>query len=115
MEMTYTKAVTKAMRIYAGVYPGFTPKSLPAIPGLDGVGRVEESGPGTSGQFSPGQRVVAVPWGTKTGNGSWQQYATVPEKSLFPVLDGISDEEACQFLVNPITAQVIVPLAPAWR
>lgn len=56
-----------------GIYPGFGPEKLPAIPGLDGVGRVERNGPGTSGKFKPGQRVVAVSWETKKGNGSWAQ------------------------------------------
>lgn len=87
-----------------GVYPGFAPEKLPAVPGLDGVGRVEKMGPGTSGRFKQGQRVVAVPWNTKTGNGSWQQYATVPEAALVAVPDELPDEAACQFTVNPLTA-----------
>ena len=36
-----------------GVYPGFAPSSLPAVPGLDGVGVVDKTGSGAS-KFKPG-------------------------------------------------------------
>ncbi len=29
-----------------------------------------------------GMRVVAVPWPTASGNGTWQQYVCVPEEHL---------------------------------
>lgn len=45
-------------------------------------------------------RVVAAPWPTKTGNGTWQQYVTLPEAALQPVPEGLSDEAASQFLVS---------------
>ena len=48
-----------------------------------GVGEVVENGPGTSGDYKKGERVVAVPWpGRATGQGTWQQYVAVPEKDL---------------------------------
>jgi len=68
------------------------------------MGIVQKSGPGTVGKFSEGQRVVAVPWGTKAGNGTWAQYTCVPETYLLAVPDALSTEHACQFLVNPLTA-----------
>lgn len=64
------------------------------------VGRVEENGPGAS-KFAKGTRVVAVPWGTFHGDGTWQQYTVVPEAALIAVPDSVSDEAACQFVVNP--------------
>lgn len=87
----------------AGFYPGFAPEKLPATPGLDGVAKVVRNGPGTTGAFSPGQRVVAATWHTKEGNGSWAQYVTVKEDRLIAVPDSMSDEAACQFLTNPLT------------
>ena len=44
---------------------------------------MEESGPGTSGSYKKGDRVVAVPWPSRSkGQGTWQQYVAVPEKDL---------------------------------
>lgn len=85
-----------------GFYKGFQPESLPAVPGLEGVGVVEAAGPGAT-KFTAGQRVVACPWPTKTGNGTWQQLCVVPESLLLAVPDSVSDEAAAQFLVNPVT------------
>ncbi|KAL4427108.1 hypothetical protein ABPG77_001112, partial [Micractinium sp. CCAP 211/92] len=84
-----------------GVYPGFKPEKLPAVPGLDGMGVVEQNGPGAS-RFKPGQRVVATPFDTLTGQGTWQQYVVVPEEKLMAVPESLSDETASQFLVNPV-------------
>lgn len=47
--------------------------------------------------------MVAAPWPTKEGNGSWQQFVVVPEWSLVPVPSDLSDVVASQFLVNPVT------------
>ena len=41
--------------------------------GSEGVGKVEELGPGTSGRLSPGQRVVSADWGLA----SWQQHIVI--------------------------------------
>lgn len=84
-----------------GVYPGFTPSTLPAVPGLEGYGIVED--PGQS-SFKAGQRVTGGPFPVGAGNGTWQQYAIYPAFSLVPVPDEVSDESACQFFVNPVTA-----------
>ncbi|KAK9808716.1 hypothetical protein WJX72_002434 [[Myrmecia] bisecta] len=86
-----------------GVYPGFRPSSLPAVPGLEGVGLVDRNGPGAS-KFEVGQRVVAVPWRAVEGLGTWQQYVVVPESSLLAVPQSLTDETAAQFFVNPVTA-----------
>ncbi|GAB4815899.1 hypothetical protein N2152v2_002945 [Parachlorella kessleri] len=64
-----------------GVYPGFQPKAYPAVPGLEGVGVIEENGPG-AGKYKPGQRVVGAPWPVQSGNGTWQQYMAVSEERL---------------------------------
>ena len=61
---------------------------------------MEENGPGAS-KFPKGTRVVAVPWGTFHGEGTWQQYVVVPEAALIAVPDSVPDEAAWQFVVNP--------------
>ncbi|KAK9818687.1 hypothetical protein WJX74_006212 [Apatococcus lobatus] len=88
-----------------GLYPGFRPTSLPAVPGVEGLGIVEAHGEG-AGNLKIGQRVVAIwpTWPVAQGNGTWQQYICVNEDILVAVPDGMADEVAAQFLVNPITA-----------
>lgn len=46
--------------------------------GSEGVGVVEELGPGTTSRLSKGQRLVAGDWGLT----SWQEYAAIDEKFL---------------------------------
>ena len=84
---------------HQGVYPGFAPASLPATPGLEGAGVVEESN-GTA--LAKGTRCVVF-FNTRGGDGSWQEYVAVPATSCMPVPDSVSDEAAAQFLVNPVT------------
>ena len=67
-----------------------------------GVGRVEANGEGAS-KFSKGQRVISFNWGALKGNGTWQQYRVVPEKTLIAVADSVSDTSAAQAIVNPVT------------
>eukprot|EP00884_Botryococcus_braunii_P004266 jgi/Botrbrau1/13840/Bobra.0056s0077.1 len=78
--------------------------STPFTPGLEGMGIVAELGPGVV-EFSQGQRVVGLPWPTRSsGQGTWQQYVVNSKTALIPVPDGISDEAAAMFVVNPLTA-----------
>ena len=39
----------------------------------------------------------------RNGNGSWQEFVTLPASNFIPVPDSVSDESAAQFLVNPVT------------
>ena len=47
-----------------------------------GLGIVNKLGPNTGSRVEEGQRVVAVPWPTAGGEGTYQQYVAVPEKDL---------------------------------
>ncbi|GFR51560.1 hypothetical protein Agub_g13980 [Astrephomene gubernaculifera] len=86
-----------------GVYPGYKPKGFPAVLGLEGTGQVAKLGPGCSGRLAEGQRVVAVNWRQAAeGNGTWQQFLVAREEDLVPVPDDLSDEAACQALINPV-------------
>ncbi|KAL3148871.1 hypothetical protein ABBQ32_001743 [Trebouxia sp. C0010 RCD-2024] len=87
-----------------GRYGGFKPGSLPAVPGLEGLGVVAKLGPKTGDRVKEGQRVVAVPWPTAEGEGTYQQYVATPEKNLVVVPDNVDDDMAAQFLINPVTA-----------
>jgi NADPH2:quinone reductase len=82
-----------------GLY-GALPK-LPATPGLEGMGEVAAVGAGVS-HLQTGQRVI--PLGV---SGTWQEFLLAPAAQLIPVPDGISDQTAAQFVVNPLTAWIM--------
>jgi NADPH:quinone reductase-like Zn-dependent oxidoreductase len=75
---------------------------LPAVPGLEGVGRVEALGEGVAG-WRAGDR--AIPLGA---GGTWRESVTVAAAQLLPVPEAVSDETAAQFVVNPVTAWVML-------
>ncbi|KAJ3054974.1 hypothetical protein HK097_000199 [Rhizophlyctis rosea] len=87
-----------------GIYPGYKPRSLPATPGLEGMGVVESVGGGAT-RFKPGQRVVPLllAQAQNTGNGSWQEYLAVKEADVVAIPDNVSDENAAQLVINPLT------------
>ncbi len=83
-----------------GLY-GVLPR-LPATGGQEGMGVVEAVGEGVE-TVRPGQRVI--PLGVI---GTWQEYLTAPAAQLIPVPDSMSDGAAAQFVVNPLTAWIMV-------
>jgi NADPH:quinone reductase-like Zn-dependent oxidoreductase len=78
---------------------GLKPR-LPATPGFEGVGVVEQSGGGIIGWLRNGKRVAVI--NDRTGN--WQDYAVVPARQVVPVPANVPDEQAASFFVNPATA-----------
>ncbi|MEU6152934.1 zinc-dependent alcohol dehydrogenase family protein [Actinosynnema sp. NPDC047251] len=72
--------------------------TLPAVPGFEGVGTVEET---TTGGPAVGQRVAVAAQGT------WQEYVAVPAADVVPVPDRLADSAACQLTVNPLTALLL--------
>jgi NADPH2:quinone reductase len=79
---------------------GSLPK-LPATPGLEGMGGVAAVGDEVK-NLRIGQRVI--PLGVP---GTWQEYILAASTQLIPVPDGVSDQTAAQFLVNPLTAWIM--------
>jgi NADPH:quinone reductase len=84
-----------------GVY-GQRPK-LPAVPGYEGVGIVEESNAGLLGRFLKGKRVAVL---NKAG-GNWSEQVVVPAKQAIPLPADLPLEQAASFFVNPATAWVM--------
>jgi NADPH2:quinone reductase len=80
---------------------GIKPR-LPATPGFEGFGHVEAVGDNVEG-FSEGQRVVLA--GIM---GTWQEYVMVQPRQLIAIPETIPDQVAAQFLINPVTAWVMV-------
>jgi NADPH:quinone reductase-like Zn-dependent oxidoreductase len=92
-----------------GVYPGF--KKVPGVPGFDGMGIVTKVGSDVT-EFKEGQRVTSLGWlTTSDGDGSWQQYITLPADKLVALPDNISDEAGAQFYINPVTVVGLLEVA----
>ena len=90
-----------AVRAHQGTYPAAMGAPLPAVPGYEGAGVVEDAN-GVAG-WSPGERchVFCDP---RTGQGTWQQRVAVPPAALSRVPPAMSDEVAAQSRGNPATA-----------
>jgi NADPH2:quinone reductase len=83
--------------VVQGLY-GVLPK-LPATPGFEGVGIVDQVGPGVLARILnlQGKRVVAI----NSAGGNWAEMAIIPARQARPVPDDIPDEQAACYFVNP--------------
>jgi NADPH:quinone reductase-like Zn-dependent oxidoreductase len=79
---------------------GRTP-ALPTSPGIECVGVVEALGAGVHGP-KPGTRVVLLDvWA------NWRELVVAPAERVMPVPDAVSDQDAAQAMINPVTALVL--------
>ena len=76
--------------------------TLPATPGLEGVGVVDAAGPGLLGKFYVGKRRRP---GSQTG--SWGEYAITTAKQAIPISSRVPLDQAAMFFVNPATAYIM--------
>jgi NADPH2:quinone reductase len=77
------------------------------VPGMEGVGIVEEAAPGVLDG-------TGIPIGTRVaflGDGTWQRSIDLPPSSLVSIPDDISDDVATQLLLNTITARIVLRTA----
>ncbi len=81
----------------SGLYPG----NLPFTPGMEAAGVVEAVGPDAT-EFKPGDRVAYA-----SQQGSYAQYALVPQSKLIPVPDGLDDQSAAAALLQGMTAHYL--------
>jgi NADPH:quinone reductase-like Zn-dependent oxidoreductase len=88
------------MHIMRGRY-GYTPE-FPIVLGSESVGVVEAVGTGVD-TVEVGQRVVTV-----FVTGTWQELVVVPSTQVIPVPDDLSDSAACQLIINPLTALLLL-------
>jgi NADPH:quinone reductase-like Zn-dependent oxidoreductase len=77
--------------------------SLPASPGFEGAGIVEEAGPGLLGRLRVGRRVAVL----NAAGGNWQEQVIVPARQVVPMANSIPDEQAAMFFVNPASAYLM--------
>jgi len=75
--------------------------ALPASPGVECVGIVEALGQGTTGP-AIGTRVVLI-----NVLGAWRERVVISAERVIPVPDRVSDEDAAQACVNPLTAWIL--------
>lgn len=78
--------------------------ALPATPGYEGVGIVEESGGGMLGRWLKGRRVAVL----NRQGGSWATESIVPARQCVPLPEELPLEQAAMFFVNPATAYVMI-------
>jgi NADPH:quinone reductase len=76
---------------------------LPATPGFEGAGIVEESGGGLLARRVMGKRVAVV----NSGGGNWREQTVVPARQAIPVPADLPLDQAATFFVNPASAVVM--------
>jgi NADPH:quinone reductase-like Zn-dependent oxidoreductase len=86
--------------VVRGLYGALPP--LPATPGLEGMGEVARVGGDVHG-IRPGQRVIT--FGIR---GTWQEFVAAGREELIVVPEGITDQSAAQFVVNPLSAWIML-------
>ncbi len=93
--------------IFEGRYPG--PAELPAPVGIEGAGRVVETGSAVT-ELRPGDKVISL------GRGNWAQRIRVKSQSVIKVPDALDVRHAAMLKANPPTAFLMlrdcVDLAP---
>jgi NADPH:quinone reductase-like Zn-dependent oxidoreductase len=77
---------------------------LPATPGFEGVGIVDQVGAGLLGRFVLGKRVTVI----NGDGGNWAEYVVIPARQARPVAADIPDEQVASFFVNPATVLAMV-------
>ncbi len=77
---------------------------LPARLGFEGVGVVEEAGPGLYGRLLVGKRVAVL----NGEGGNWAECAIIPATQAIPVSKDLPDEQVASYFVNPATALAMV-------
>ncbi|RMG95775.1 MAG: alcohol dehydrogenase [Chloroflexi bacterium] len=100
VRLTHRSVNPSDLLTVSGLY-GRLPE-LPATPGFEGTGYIDAIGEGVTG-WQVGQRVI--PLGV---SGTWQEYVIANPAQLLPVPDAVADETAAQFVVNPVTAWVML-------
>ena len=85
----------------------------PYTPGWEGSGTVVAVGPGLVNQYLFGKRVAFMKQdefgsGTMRIGGAMADYCVTSNKSIIPITDDFSFEQAASFFVNPLTAICMV-------
>jgi NADPH:quinone reductase-like Zn-dependent oxidoreductase len=83
----------------------------PAVPGLEGSGRVVAAGAGLVPRLLTGRRVAFA----SARGGAWAEYATTTAMGCIPLGRRVSTEQAAMLIVNPLTALAFLDMARSGR
>jgi NADPH:quinone reductase-like Zn-dependent oxidoreductase len=98
------------LAIASGTFPAGSPP-LPYVPGIDGVGIVEESE-----RFSPGSRVGILGGGVGVArDGTWAERFSVPEAALLSLPESVDDITAAALLTPGLAAWLALTHAAGLR
>lgn len=84
-----------------GIYGKKPP--LPAVPGYEGVGIVEEAQAGLFGKYLLGKRVAVL----NSDGGNWAEQVILTAKQAVPLDARLTVEQAATFFVNPAAAFIM--------
>ncbi|MDX2039188.1 MAG: zinc-dependent alcohol dehydrogenase family protein [Isosphaeraceae bacterium] len=101
VRMTATPINPSDLLVVRGLY-GVLPQ-LPATPGFEGVGVVED-GRGPIAKLLVGRRVAVI----NQAGGNWAERVCVPALRAIPVPADLPDDQAASFFVNPATVLAMV-------
>lgn len=83
-------------------------RSVPAVPGYEGSGRVIAAGPGMLPGLLKGRRVACVVTAPSAQNGMWAEYVVTEARLCIPLLPSVGLLEGATMLVNPLCAWALV-------
>lgn len=86
-----------------------SPNSFPVTPGFEGSGTVVATGGGILSRIRMGKRVACS--NNPGGDGTWAEYLVTSAMRCIPLSKKISFEQGSMFLVNPMTAMVLMDIA----
>lgn len=78
----------------------------PHIPGWDAAGVIDEIGPGATGAFAVGDKVLAVTSAVSRYKGAYQQQLVVPAASVVRAPKNLDLQAASTLLMNALTAKL---------
>ena len=84
-------------------------KTLPAVPGWEGVGTVVASGGGLLAWWLKGKRVACGLQGDR--DGTWAEYAVAAATECIPLKRRLDTEQAASLIINPLTAMGLLDTA----
>ncbi|MFP6658223.1 MAG: zinc-binding dehydrogenase [Pirellulales bacterium] len=84
-------------------------KTLPAVPGWEGVGTVVASGGGLLAWWLKGKRVACGLQGDR--DGTWAEYAVAGATECIPLKRRLGTEQAASLIINPLTAMGLLDTA----
>ncbi len=81
-------------------------KTLPSVPGWEGVGEVVASGGGFLPWFLKGKKVACA--GQADRDGTWAEYFVTEAAQCLPLLAGMDAVQGSMLIVNPFTAAALL-------